>query len=298
MSFFREASDFSVAGGNFYSVQGAQYSQKDETSDTKDSSQSRGRDNTATRSGNCNDEAGNPKTGTFVIYSPRDGPRLECVFSQLELELFLVCISPSLRNSVDSFTANDLACIQANLGIGGCSVSIYRPEEAMAWIEENWESPFVASVRLSGCGGPFAWMLSPEESALAIFGSYKDPTVSDMAQRLADLSRFPVVIRPLEDNPALTLLHTSPVDPLYRRPTFKSPPVTKRMRRESPASRSHSSGDESMSLYSEPETYSPPLRKKRTRTLTTPHQSAVLHALLAQVCLHTPRFSLGLGPHL
>lgn len=28
----------------------------------------------------------------------------------------------------------------------------------------------------------------------------------------------------------------------------------------------------------------PPQKKKRTRTLTTPHQSAVLHALLAQVC--------------
>jgi hypothetical protein len=28
----------------------------------------------------------------------------------------------------------------------------------------------------------------------------------------------------------------------------------------------------------------PPSAKKRTRTLTTPHQSAVLHALLAQVC--------------
>ena len=27
----------------------------------------------------------------------------------------------------------------------------------------------------------------------------------------------------------------------------------------------------------------PPAKKKRTRTLTTPHQSAVLHALLAQV---------------
>ena len=27
----------------------------------------------------------------------------------------------------------------------------------------------------------------------------------------------------------------------------------------------------------------PPAKKKRTRTLTTPHQAAVLHALLAQV---------------
>ncbi|KAJ7242353.1 hypothetical protein B0H12DRAFT_1203888 [Mycena haematopus] len=66
--------------------------------------------------------------------------------------------------------------------------------------------------------------------------------------------------------------------------------MAKRMRRQSPedTSRSHSSeGDteenEGMSPYSG--TSPPPvapLKKKRTRTLTTPHQSAVLHALLAQ----------------
>ncbi|KAF8145816.1 hypothetical protein K438DRAFT_539574 [Mycena galopus ATCC 62051] len=49
-------------------------------------------------------------------------------------------------------------------------------------------------------------MLSPEESALTIFGSYDDLTVVVMAQSLAELSGFPVVIRPASDNPALTLL--------------------------------------------------------------------------------------------
>lgn len=34
---------------------------------------------------------------------------------------------------------------------------------------------------------------------------------------------------------------------------------------------------------SEPPPSQTPAKKKRTRTLTTPHQSAVLHALLAQV---------------
>jgi hypothetical protein len=66
--------------------------------------------------------------------------------------------------------------------------------------------------------------------------------------------------------------------------------MAKRMRPQSPedTSRSHSSeadteDHEGMSPYSE--TSPPPvapLKKKRTRTLTTPHQSAVLHALLAQ----------------
>ncbi|KAJ7920012.1 hypothetical protein B0H13DRAFT_2319930 [Mycena leptocephala] len=90
---------------------------------------------------------------------------------------------------VESFTTNVLTCIQANLGIGGSLMSIHEPAEAV-----------------SGCGGPFAWMLSPEEPALAIFGSYNEPVVVNTAQSLADSSGFPVVIRPACDYPALTLL--------------------------------------------------------------------------------------------
>lgn len=40
-----------------------------------------------------------------------------------------------------------------------------------------------------------------------------------------------------------------------------------------------------------PRTSDQPTKKKRTRTLTTPHQSAVLHALLAQVSLYSPQFT-------
>ncbi|KAJ7457354.1 hypothetical protein FB451DRAFT_593441 [Mycena latifolia] len=87
----------------------------------------------------------------------------------------------------------------------------------------------------------------------------------------------------------------SPDDLIPRRPTPDSPPMAKRMRRQSPedTSRSRSSDSQSgMADTEEPESRSPysetsppsvaPLKKKRTRTLTTPHQSAVLHALLAQ----------------
>ncbi|KAJ7902455.1 hypothetical protein B0H13DRAFT_2335501 [Mycena leptocephala] len=49
-------------------------------------------------------------------------------------------------------------------------------------------------------------MLSPAEPALAIFGNFEDPIIVNMADSLADLSGFPVVIRPSSDNPALTLL--------------------------------------------------------------------------------------------
>ncbi|KAJ7849700.1 hypothetical protein B0H14DRAFT_866234 [Mycena olivaceomarginata] len=126
------------------------------------------------------------KTGTFFIYSPPDD-RPE---------------SPP----VDSFTTHDLAFIQANLGIGGCLMSIHEPVEAESWIEKNWNDPVLNSLRNSGCGGPFPWMLSPSKPALAIFGSYNEPVVVNMAQTLAHSSRLPVVIRPAGDNPALTLL--------------------------------------------------------------------------------------------
>ncbi|KAJ7574115.1 hypothetical protein C8J56DRAFT_1033331 [Mycena floridula] len=74
-----------------------------------------------------------------------------------------------------------------------------------------------------------------------------------------------------------------------------SPPMAKRMRRESPRPCSRSSpftddsqgdladteeGTRSQGLSESPAPSFP--QKKRTRTLTTPHQSAVLHALLAQ----------------
>lgn len=96
---------------------------------------------------------------------------------------------------------------------------------------------------------------------------------------------------------------TSPDDPLDRRPSPDSPPMAKRMRRQSPedTSRSQSSDSRSGMADTEPEGMSPysetsspppvaPLKKKRTRTLTTPHQSAVLHALLAQVRFYAPLF--------
>ncbi|KAJ7101406.1 hypothetical protein B0H15DRAFT_410897 [Mycena belliarum] len=87
----------------------------------------------------------------------------------------------------------------------------------------------------------------------------------------------------------------SPDDLIHRRPSPDSPPMAKRMRRHSPEDTSRSRSSDSQSGMADTEeaggrspyleTSPPavaPLKKKRTRTLTTPHQSAVLHALLAQ----------------
>ncbi|KAJ7887830.1 hypothetical protein B0H14DRAFT_2694749 [Mycena olivaceomarginata] len=133
-----------------------------------------------------NDVARNHKTGTFVIYSPED-------------------IGPIMP--LDSLEASDLPSIRANLGVGGCLVSTHEPTEATSWLEANWDkSPVALILHSASWGGPFAWMLSPEEPALVIFGSYKDPVLVDAAQSLANSSGFPVVVRPADDNPALTLL--------------------------------------------------------------------------------------------
>ncbi|KAJ7902404.1 hypothetical protein B0H13DRAFT_757943 [Mycena leptocephala] len=131
------------------------------------------------------------KTGTFVIYSCHDE----------------TTVTPE-----GSFTMDDLNYVQANMGIGGCLMSIHEPAEAASWIEDNWDNSFLASIQNSDCGGPFACMLSPTEPALAIFGHYDNPVVVNIAESLAGLSGFPVLIRPLSDNPALTLLSRD-VDP-------------------------------------------------------------------------------------
>ncbi|KAJ6511078.1 hypothetical protein C8R45DRAFT_1162498 [Mycena sanguinolenta] len=130
--------------------------------------------------------------GTFVIYIPSH--------------------NGLPRPLVDSFTRNDLTCIQANLDLGGGLVSVHAPEEAVSWIEDHWDNDILSSIRHCGLGGPLSCMLSPEEPGLAIFGSYENLTVVNIAQSLAEASGFPVVIRPASENPASTLL-SGEIDP-------------------------------------------------------------------------------------
>ncbi|KAJ6550840.1 hypothetical protein DFH09DRAFT_606835 [Mycena vulgaris] len=121
------------------------------------------------------------RSGTFVIYSP-DNEKPDANAGSL-----------------------DSTILTSDPGIGGCSISVHEPVEAVTWIENNWEHPLVTSVQENGCGGPFALMLLPTKPALALFGSYDDPFVTNAAQSLATLSRFPVMIRPSSDNPMNTL---------------------------------------------------------------------------------------------
>ncbi|KAJ7245671.1 hypothetical protein B0H12DRAFT_783486 [Mycena haematopus] len=110
------------------------------------------------------------------------------------------------RNQHSSFTSEDLEYGEANLGLGGCLISVHEPKGASLWIENNWDSGLFTSLRSSGCAGPYACMLSPAEPALAMFGWDNDPVVVNMAHMLSEASGLPVVVRPPHDNPALTLL--------------------------------------------------------------------------------------------
>ncbi|KAJ7866141.1 hypothetical protein B0H13DRAFT_1073721 [Mycena leptocephala] len=84
-------------------------------------------------------------------------------------------------------------------------MSVHDPAEAASWTEYNWGSHLLNSIRNSGRGRPFAWLLSPIKPALAIFGQHREPIVN-MAQTLAHFSGSPVLARPASDNPAVPLL--------------------------------------------------------------------------------------------
>ncbi|KAJ7190794.1 hypothetical protein GGX14DRAFT_407654 [Mycena pura] len=84
---------------------------------------------------------------------------------------------------------------------GGAMTSVHSPDAAVFWLEANFDLSLLRSIQTNGLGGPIAAMLSPEEPTLVIFGSILDDKVLKIAQQLAEISKFPVMVRPLRDNP-------------------------------------------------------------------------------------------------
>jgi hypothetical protein len=78
---------------------------------------------------------------------------------------------------------------------------VYDSDVASAWLEANYDHDCVVALRENNIGGPIASMLSVESAALAIFGSISAPVIQ-MADKLAELSGFPVMIRPLREYPS------------------------------------------------------------------------------------------------
>ena len=84
---------------------------------------------------------------------------------------------------------------------GGCILSVHDSVLADAWIDTNYEHKCLVALREHNIGGPVASMLSVELPALAIFGTISIPLIQ-IADELAELSGFLVMVRPLSEDPS------------------------------------------------------------------------------------------------
>jgi hypothetical protein len=93
------------------------------------------------------------------------------------------------------------AISDASDAAGQFAIDVYDSLAADQWIEDNYTHPLVKYLQEKGnIGGPVACMLAFDEAALCIFGEASTSTL-ELAQRLADLSKFPVILRPAFECP-------------------------------------------------------------------------------------------------
>jgi hypothetical protein len=69
------------------------------------------------------------------------------------------------------------------------------------WLNHHYEDIFLVNLRANKIGGPVASMLSVNASALTIFGPIS-PQIINAVFVLAQLSGFPVMIRPTTEDPS------------------------------------------------------------------------------------------------
>jgi len=69
------------------------------------------------------------------------------------------------------------------------------------WLDENYDHMLLALIRKRKIGGPIPLMLSVNSAALAIFGTMSVHLIR-VAEELANFSGFPVIVRPLEEDPS------------------------------------------------------------------------------------------------
>jgi hypothetical protein len=80
------------------------------------------------------------------------------------------------------------------------ALDVYDSLVADQWIEKNYSHPSVECLLVHNIQGPIACMLRFNEAALCIFGEISVKTLK-LAQDLADISHFPVLVRPHTDCP-------------------------------------------------------------------------------------------------
>ncbi|KAF7372714.1 NACHT domain-containing protein [Mycena sanguinolenta] len=123
--------------------------------------------------------------------------------SEPQISTFVVFMPDSALHANDptAVCREDAKFLEEIVTDGGHFCSIHRSVEAENWVERNYDSTLLKSLRAIGLGGPIATMLSAGIPALAIFGSILESRVFDVAQTLSHESGLPVMIRPPTDNP-------------------------------------------------------------------------------------------------
>ena len=84
---------------------------------------------------------------------------------------------------------------------GGCIVSVSDSNLADDWVNKHYDHALLVRIRDKEIRGPFPSMLSVSSAALAIFGVISVSLIR-VAEELADFSGFPVIVRPLEEDPS------------------------------------------------------------------------------------------------
>jgi hypothetical protein len=104
------------------------------------------------------------------------------------------------RRGSPPLTSDDFNRLQSQWK-GGCILSVHDSTLADDWLDCHYDHEYLVDLRENGIGGPVASMLSVDTPALTIFGSMSTQIV-EMASELAQISGFPVIIRPLMDDPS------------------------------------------------------------------------------------------------
>jgi hypothetical protein len=75
---------------------------------------------------------------------------------------------------------------------------------AEQWLDQYYDHDCLQKLRTRGIQGPIPSMLSFDAPALTIFG-LMSPQIINIADELANLSGFPIVIRPVMEDPSAPL---------------------------------------------------------------------------------------------
>ena len=83
----------------------------------------------------------------------------------------------------------------------GCVLSIFDSYLTDAWVNNFYDHILLVLICQNQISGPYPSMLSFDSAALTIFGMML-VFLMRIAQELADLSGFPIIVRPLEEDPS------------------------------------------------------------------------------------------------